>query len=343
MSESNPRVAIIILNWNGKKFLEQFLPSVLNTQYENLEIVVADNGSTDDSVSFLKDHYPSIRVILLETNYGFAGGYNLSLQQIEADYFALLNSDAEVTPGWVKSIVDLMESDYSIAACQPKILSFNDRNRFEYAGASGGWIDKWGYPFCRGRVFYYCEEDKGQFNNAIEVFWATGAAMIVRSSLFLEFGGFDDYFFAHQEEIDLCWRMKNKGYKIYVQPSSVVYHMGGGSLGQDNPHKLFLNFRNNLIMMYKNLRSGERIVRILMRMVFDGIAGIRFLLSGKLKFFLAVIKAHFAFYRWIFLAKKDRAERKPLKELAGVYNGSVVWDYFLRKKKTFSEIVGTKK
>ena len=231
----SPKVSIVILNWNGQKYLEQFLPSVLAGNYTNYEVIVADNGSVDNSVSFLEKKFPGIRLIRFTENYGFAKGYNEALKQVQSDYYCLLNSDVEVPPGWLQPMVELLEKDKTIAACQPKLLSYHNKKMFEYAGASGGFVDKYGYPFCRGRIFNTLEEDKNQYNNSTEVFWATGACMFVRANAFWEVGGFDGDYFAHMEEIDLCWRLKNIGHKIYVEPKSIVYHVGGATLQQGNP------------------------------------------------------------------------------------------------------------
>ena len=339
-----PSVAVVILNWNGKKFLEKFLPSVMSSQYENLSVIVADNASTDDSISFLKEKFPSVNIIINNKNEGFAKGYNTALQKVSADYYILLNSDVEVTKAWITPIISLMESDKSIGACQPKILSYNEKNKFEYAGASGGWVDKFGYPFARGRIFDYCEIDDGQYDNVEEIFWASGAAFFVRASVFHELNGFDDYFFAHQEEIDLCWRMKRSGYKIFVVPPSVVYHVGGGTLAKGNEKKVFLNFRNNLAMMAKNLPTSEKIWKIPLRLILDNLAGIQALTRGDWKTFKAIQKAHFNFIKWNFKRKdKNELPKIKLKKLAGVFNGSVVRKFFIEKKRTFSEIIGNKK
>ena len=253
-----PSVAIVILNWNGKRYLQQFLPSVLSTTYPNARVVVADNASTDDSIQFIQQHHPEIELVTLSKNFGFAGGYNEALKKVQADYYVLLNSDVEVTPGWLEPMIALLEQDNSFVACQPKVLSYHHQNLFEYAGACGGWMDAYGYPFSRGRVFETCEEDKGQYEEIQKVFWATGAAMVVRSQAFHEQGGFDDYLFAHMEEIDLCWRMQMSGYKIFCCPQSVVYHVGGGTLPKGNSRKTFLNFRNNQIILAKNLPWSEK-------------------------------------------------------------------------------------
>ncbi len=340
----SPSVALVILNWNGKHFLERFLPSVFASGYENLSIIVADNASTDDSISFLQKNHPSVKIILNPVNEGFAKGYNTALKQIAADYYILLNSDVEVTPEWISPIISLMENDKTIAACQPKILSFAEKNKFEYAGASGGMIDKFGYPFNRGRVFDFCENDEGQYNDTTEIFWATGAALFVRASIYHELHGFDEYFFAHQEEIDLCWRMQRAGYRIFVVPASVVYHLGGGTLPAGNKRKVFLNFRNNLAMLAKNLPFGEKIWKIPFRISLDNLAGFQALIKKDSNTFIAIQKAHFHFFKWCFKPdKSDNLPKKKLEDLAGVYTGSIVWQYFIKKRKTFSEILHFKK
>lgn len=338
-----PSVAIVILNWNGKKFLQQFLPSVLASLYENKRVIVADNASTDDSVSFLRVNYPEIEIIQNSTNEGFAKGYNTALKQVQADYFVLLNSDVEVTPGWIKPVIDLMESDALIGACQPKLLAYHNKNYFEYAGACGGWVDNFGYPFSRGRVFDVCEEDKGQYNTVEPCFWATGAAMFVKARVYNEMGGLDGYFFAHQEEIDLCWRMQLAGYKVYVQPNAVVYHVGGGTLPKGSSRKVYLNFRNNLIMLWKNLPVAEKLWKVPLRMGLDGVSAWKELLSGDSSYFTAVAKAHIHFFKWLLFEKKQSVwPVKKQGETAGVYRGLVIWQYFIKKKKRFSEIVDNK-
>lgn len=339
-----PSVAVVILNWNGKDFLEKFLPSVMSSEYENLSVIVADNASTDNSVSFLLKNYPSVKIIINNENEGFAKGYNTALQSVSADYYVLLNSDVEVSKDWIKPIILLMENDKNIAACQPKILCFNEKNKFEYAGAGGGWIDKFGYPFARGRIFDFCETDKGQYDDIAEIFWASGAAFFVRASVFHELKGFDDYFFAHQEEIDLCWRMQRAGYKIFVVPSSVVYHVGGGTLPVGNERKVFLNFRNSLVMMTKNLSHSEKIWKIPLRLILDNLVAAQALTKRDWKTFRAIQKAHFNFFKWN-LKRKNKSELSKinLKKLHGVFDGSVVRKYFIEKRKTFSEIIGNKK
>ncbi len=338
-----PSVAVVILNWNGKFFLEKYLPSILASTYKNLQIIIADNASTDDSVDFLKEYYPKIKIIENKTNDGFAKGYNNSLKQVSADYFVLLNNDVEVTHNWIEPIITLMEADKKIAACQPKILSEKNKQFFEYAGAAGGWIDKFGYPFARGRIFENIELDNGQYEDVQPCFWATGAAMFVRSTVFKQLNGFDEYFFAHQEEIDLCWRMQLSGYKIYVQPKSVVYHLGGGTLPKGNSKKTYLNFRNNLIMIYKNTYGVSLFVKIYVRLMLDAIAAYKALFSGDIKYFFAVFKAHIYFAIWfLFHQKKSLFVRESKKELSGCYNGSILWQYYFKKKKVFSEIINSK-
>ena len=291
------KVAVVILNWNGRNYLRQFLPSVISNSGD-AEIIVADNASTDDSCEVLRKEFPAVKQILNKENFGFAGGYNEALRHVQADYFVLLNSDVEVTPQWISPVIEMMEKDPSIAACQPKILSHADHASFEYAGAAGGFIDKYGYPFCRGRIFDSLERDNGQYDDARQIFWATGACMFVRASAFRNVQGFDASFFAHMEEIDLCWRMQNAGGKIWYCPASKVYHVGGGTLHKSNPHKTYLNFRNNLLMLYKNLPESEFKKVFFFRRVFDFLAAIKFLFSsGGLKEMKSVLRAHKDFRR----------------------------------------------
>lgn len=337
----HPSAAVVILNWNGKNYLQQFLPSVMQSTYPDLQVIVADNASTDDSISFLQNNYPQIKIITNKTNEGFASGYNTALKQVQADYFILLNSDIEVTPRWIEPVITLMEGDRTIAACQPKLLAFHNKKQFEYAGASGGWIDDYGYPFSRGRVFDVCEDDNGQYDDVQPVFWASGAAFFVRANVFNEMKGFDAFFFAHQEEIDLCWRMQLSGYKIYVCPQSVVYHVGGGTLHKSNPKKVYLNYRNNLIMLYKNWPVGEKWWKIPFRIALDAISAWKALLTGDSSYWLAVLKAHFAFGKWILFHQSESnfaVQRRGIS--SGVMHTNIVWQYFIRKKKTFKEITG---
>jgi GT2 family glycosyltransferase len=336
----NPSVAVVILNWNGKKFLEQFLPSVLASIYINKRVIVADNASTDDSVTFLKTNFPQVEILQNNINEGFAKGYNTALKQVTADYYVLLNSDVEVTPNWIGPIIELMQTDTTIAACQPKILMWANKNQFEYAGACGGWMDNLGYPFSRGRVFDFCEEDKGQYNTVQQCFWASGAAFFIKAKIYHQIGGLDEYFFAHQEEIDLCWRLQLAGYKIFVQPTSQVYHVGGGTLPRGNNKKIYLNFRNNLIMLAKNFSLATALWKIPFRLLLDAIAAWKELLGGNGGYFMAIAKAHVHFFNWLLFKKNQSVF--PIKkegEVKGWYNGLVVWQYFIKKKKTFLEIV----
>lgn len=336
---ANPSVAIVILNYNGRNFLQKFLPYVLASSYSHREVIVADNCSTDDSLEVLKQ-FPSIKVLLLDKNYGFAEGYNQALKRVTADYYVLLNSDVEVTTGWIEPIIELMESDKNIAACQPKILSYKEKDFFEYAGAAGGWIDSLGYPFSRGRVFDEHEKDRGQYNDNSEIFWASGAAMFVRASAFHAVNGFDNFFFAHMEEIDLCWRLQLSKYKIMCCPASVVYHVGGGTLPKGNERKVYLNFRNNIIMLAKNLCLQEKLWKLPFRFLLDTLFAFKNLFTGYTASFRAIIEAYISVIKWYFTAKGESTKKKiPMKKLAGVYQGSIVWNYFMKKKKRFSEIV----
>ena len=311
--------------------------------YANKKVVVADNASTDDSVEFVKSNYPNVQLLINNKNEGFAGGYNWALKQVDADYYVLLNSDVEVTPGWIEPVIQLMESDNKIAACQPKLLSFQNKHEFEYAGASGGFIDCFGYPLTRGRIFDIHENDEGQYDDAVPCFWASGAALFVRAKIYHEVGGLDSYFFAHQEEIDLCWRMQLAGYKIYAQPKSVVYHVGGGTLPKGNSRKVYLNFRNNLIMMAKNLPTGLACRIIFIRLLLDAVAGVKGLFSGDGGYVLAIIKAHWGFFRWLIKSKSAVPfPKRKMKELAGVIPKCILPDYFLRGKRKFSEIIAPK-
>lgn len=336
---SLPFVSIAILNWNGRHFLQQFLPSVMASSWANREIVVIDNASTDDSVQYLRENFPSVKIVQNAANFGYTKGYNEGLKHLTADYFVLLNSDVEVVPGWIEPVIELMESDRQIAVCQPKLLQFANRSTFEYAGAAGGWLDYLGYPFAKGRLFDVCEKDEGQYDRAEPVFWASGAAMFVKSSVYNELGGLDEYFFAHQEEIDFCWRAQLAGYKVYVCPASVVYHVGGGTLPKGNARKVYLNFRNNLVMMAKNMRPGEAVWKISYRFVLDGVSAVKSLLAGEGTYFTAVIRAHIRFLKWLLVERKKSlfpVSRKGV--LSGYLHKSVVWGYFIKGKRKFSEI-----
>jgi GT2 family glycosyltransferase len=331
------KTAVIILNWNGRKFLEQFLTAVISHSEKVAEIIVADNASSDDSVQFLKQGFPSVRIIQNKTNKGFAGGYNEALKQVHANYFILLNSDIEVTPHWIEPVIEMMDKDPMIAACQPKLLSFYEHNKFEYAGAAGGFIDKLGYPFCRGRLFQSIETDNGQYDGAEEIFWATGACMFVRADIFRKLGGLDERFFAHMEEIDFCWRAKNEGFKIMYCPHSKVYHVGGGTLPKKSWKKTYLNMRNNNIMLFKNLPS-DRIPRVFTaRLILDGIAAVKFLFDGGFKDLFAVVKAHFRFYSMLPDLKKERRNNNHY-PVSKIYQSNLVYEYFLKGKRRFSDL-----
>lgn len=354
---NKPKVAVVILNWNGLKFLQQFLPSVLQSTWPNLEVVVGDNGSTDGSVEFLKSRYTNdVTVLQNDQNYGYTGGYNRIINRVEADYYILLNSDIEVVPDWIEPVIDMMEADATIAAAAPKILAYNNKTHFEHAGAAGGFIDKLGYPFCRGRLFYEIEEDKGQYDESGEIFWASGAALFIRSNCWKETGGFDERFFAHMEEIDLCWRLKNMGYKVMYCAQSTVYHVGGGTLNAENPFKTYLNFRNNLWLIQKNMSAMKATWVISMRMWLDLLALIRFMGEGKRKDAWAVSKAHQSFVRSIFKSQSQepRAKNQDLGVGAvnpspfslhlsppnkkGLYKRSIVACFFIKKKTRFSDL-----
>ncbi|MGE4586454.1 MAG: glycosyltransferase family 2 protein [Mangrovibacterium sp.] len=335
-------VAIVILNWNGEKLLNRFLPSVLaHSRQKGVDVIVADNGSDDNSLSLLRKCFPEVRLLKLYMNQGFARGYNQALKQVKTDYYILLNSDVEVSPNWITPLIRPMEEDPSVAAVQPKILSWHKKNEFEYAGAAGGFIDKQGFPFCRGRILNVTEKDQGQYDRLIPVFWASGACMAIRSRAFREAGGFDPDFWAHMEEIDLCWRMKNKGYRILCTPFSTVYHLGGGSLSYDNPKKLYLNFRNSLFMLVKNLPPGKLAKVLLPRMILDGAAALKFLTEGNLSGFGSVWKAHLAFYLTLPKLIKKRnvliAASNPVWH-PEILNHSLIWDFYIHGKKSYTEI-----
>lgn len=332
--------SVVILNWNGMEMLRRFLPSVIAySQGAGVEICVADNASTDASCEVVEREFPSVRLIRLDRNYGFAEGYNRALSQIEAQYVVLLNSDVEVTPGWLDVQIDYMEAHPQVAACQPKILSWHQKEFFEYAGASGGFIDRYGYPFCRGRIFEKVEKDCGQYDDPLPVFWATGAALLIRLEVYRQVGGLDSRFFAHMEEIDLCWRLCSRGYTLMCLPSSKVYHVGGATLKKENPHKTFLNFRNNLLMLYKNLPDKElgRVMR--MRCLLDYIAAGVFLLKGDWGNACAVIKARQEFLRMRSQFVSDRKQNLRLtvvRHPLGRFPFSILWEAKLKGKKLYS-------
>ncbi len=314
------------------------------TRYDNLEVIVADNGSTDSSVSWLSQHYSSVRCIVLEKNYGFAKGYNEALKQVESDYYVLLNSDVEVGPDWIRPMVQLLEAQPEIAACQPKILAYADHASFEYAGGAGGWLDKYGYPFAKGRIFDVTEKDHGQYDQSEPIFWASGAALFIRSAVFHNAGGFDEYFFAHQEEIDLCWRIQLMGYKIYSCPDSVVYHVGGGTLPKGNSLKTYLNFRNNRIMLSKNLPFRKKLWIVPVRNLLDALSAWKGLLSGDGGYFIAIIRSHLAYSKWwLFYQRKSVFPAKKEGHLYGYSEKNMIWQHFVRKRKHFDEIIGHRK
>jgi GT2 family glycosyltransferase len=333
--------AVVILNYNGEKLLQQFLPSVLRHSSE-AEVIVADNGSTDQSVGMLKKDFPEVRLILLPENYGFCGGYNRALEQVKADHYVLLNSDVEVTPGWLTPMIGLLDSDQTIAAVQPKILSYHHKTLFEYAGAAGGFIDAYGYPFCRGRIFDKVEEDRGQYADQRRIFWATGACMMIRAETYHQFGGLDEDFFAHMEEIDLCWKIHRTFRKVYYCGTSTVYHVGAGTLGYDSPRKTFLNFRNNLSLIFKHLNAGEVYYKLPLRLLLDWVASLVFLVKGKPQNALAVIKAHVHFIRNI---RRDLKKRKVLQRAypdysrSEVFKNLIIVDYYLRGRRSFDRIM----
>ncbi|WP_202704228.1 glycosyltransferase family 2 protein [Flavobacterium sp. UGB4466] len=328
------KIAVVILNWNGVKLLEQFLPSVIRFS-EGAQIYVADNASTDDSIDFVKNNFPSIKIVQNTGNHGFAKGYNDALQHIDAEIYALVNSDIEVTENWLTPILETFENEKLTAIIQPKILDYKNKEYFEYAGAAGGFIDKYGFPFCRGRIFDTIEKDNGQYDDNCELFWASGACFFIRSEVYHELGGFDETFFAHQEEIDLCWRAANEGHVIKYVSGSTVYHVGGATLQQGNPRKTFLNFRNSLLMLVKNLPKKRLFFVIFFRMVLDGIAGIRFLTQGKVGHTYAILKAHFSFYS---ISLKYLKKRKDFQIQEYYMVKSIVYLYYLKKLQVFKEI-----
>ncbi len=336
------KVAIVILNWNGQEMLAKFLPTVVEYSRQEAEVWVADNCSSDQSMHLLETQFPQVKTIVLEQNFGFAEGYNRALKQIDADYYVLLNSDVEVVHHWLTPLIEFMDSHPGVAACQPKLLAEYDKDSFEYAGACGGFIDKYGYPFCRGRIFDTVEEDNGQYDYQQEIFWATGACMMVRAKDYWSVGGLDNRFFAHNEEIDLCWRLRLQDKKIYCIPESEVYHVGGGTLPKSNPMKTYLNFRNNLTMLYKNLGDDELSKVMRMRWFLDYLAAFETLiLKGKWGDFKAIFKARRDFKAWRNEFADDRREiqstRKVKKEV-GRYAGSILWQYYAKGKKAFKDL-----
>ena len=341
------KVSVVILNFNGKNWLEKFLPNVIEfTTYPDAEIIVADNASTDDSVSFLKTNFPNIRLVINPVNTGYAGGYNDALQYIKSDYYVLLNSDVEVSKNWIENVIHFMELDELFVACQPKILSYSERNQFEYAGAAGGFIDKYGYPFCRGRIFDTCEKDNGQYNQSGEVFWASGACLFIKADIFHKAGGLDAEFFAHMEEIDLCWRLKNLGYKIGYCAESTVYHVGGGTLNKSNPRKTLLNFRNNRKLLRKNLTETELKEIYSTRNRLDQLAALVALAKGNIAEAKAIRQGLNEYKTTTQKWNKKREENEEMQKTisvgkpnkTGIFNESIIWNYFAKGIKKFSQL-----
>lgn len=336
------KTSVVILNWNGRKLLEEFLPTVLrHTLDDETEVVVADNGSSDDSLDFLKANFPQVTVIVLDKNYGFAEGYNRALQQVNSEYVVLLNSDVETTENWLSTMIDYLDEHPEVAALQPKILAQTRKTHFEYAGACGGFIDRFGYPFCRGRILENVEPDSGQYDSVIPVFWATGACLCIRRKDFFEAGGLDARFFAHMEEIDLCWRLNARGKRIECLPQSVVYHVGAASLAKENPRKTYLNFRNNLLMLYKNIPTEKLILVFIVRLILDVLAYFHLLVAGKFENAHSVIKAHKDFYKMRNEFKYDRREilkQRKVIDIPTKFKGSILWNYYVKRKKMYSDL-----
>lgn len=341
------KTSVVILNWNGAELLSKFLPTVLmHTQSADCEVVVADNNSTDNSVKVLEEQFPSVKLIKLDKNYGFAEGYNRALQQVSSEYVVLLNSDVETTENWLEPLITYLENSPATAAVQPKILSYADKSKFEYAGAAGGFIDRYGYPFCRGRILNVLEEDRGQYDNIEPIFWATGACLCIKFSDYKNAGGLDGGFFAHMEEIDLCWRLQSRGKEIACVPASKVYHVGGASLNSESPRKTYLNFRNNLLMIYKNA-SPEKLTEVfVMRVIFDTAAVLRFAVFGKFNHAKSIVNAYIDFVqmRPTFKHRRQKNLEKAIQHIIPQqYKGSVLFDYYLRRKKTFNSIFPKRK
>ncbi|MFD0992947.1 glycosyltransferase family 2 protein [Tenacibaculum geojense] len=330
------KTAIVILNWNGKQLLEQFLPAIVSYNQENADIYVADNASTDDSITYVQKYFPTVKIVINKENGGYAKGYNDALQQIEADIYCLINSDIEVTKNWLTPILNVFREEENTAIIQPKLLDYKNKNKFEYAGAGGGFVDFFGYPYCRGRVFNSLETDNGQFNDITEIFWASGACFFIRSDVFHKLKGFDEDYFAHQEEIDLCWRTQNEGYTIKYVGASTVYHVGGATLQESNPHKTYLNFRNSLFTVLKNVPKQYIFQTIFARLVLDGIAGIKFAFELRPVHTLSILKAHASFYKNLrkFIKKRRQLQRKSDYNI----HTSIVWQYFLLGRKKFKQL-----
>jgi len=330
------KTAIVILNWNGQKLLEQFLPSIVKFSSNEAEVYVADNASSDHSIDYINEYFPSVKIIKNAINGGYAKGYNDSLQHIKADVYCLINSDVEVSKNWLPPILEIFKNEENTAIIQPKILDFKDQTKFEYAGAAGGFVDLYGYPYCRGRIFNHLETDNGQFNDVKDIFWASGACFFIRSKVYHQLAGFDEDYFAHQEEIDLCWRAKNIGFDVKYVGYSTIYHLGGGTLEEINPYKTFLNFRNSLLNIVKNIPKKWFLFIIFSRLILDGIAGVRFLLELKPRHTWAILKAHLSFYKNFF--KFLRKRKKNLKNSDYYLHTSIVWQFFAMNRKKFEEL-----
>lgn len=332
------KTAVVILNYNGEEFLRKFLPSVVEHS-ASADVIVADNGSTDASVAVLKKEFPRVKLLALDQNYGFCGGYNRALAQVDASYYVLLNSDIEVTPGWIEPIISLLDNHADIDAVQPKILSYHHKNEFEYAGAAGGFIDSLGYPYCRGRIFTKTEQDAGQYNDERQIFWATGACLFIRAKTYHRFGGLDESFFAHMEEIDLCWKINRTTQKVYYCGKSVVYHVGAGTLGYGHPRKTYLNFRNGLVLIYKHFDPTELVYKLPARLILDWLAAFIYLVKGQWKHTLAVLKAHLHFFQRLpENSVRRRALRReyPTYSRMSIHRGLIIVDYYLKRNRTFS-------
>jgi GT2 family glycosyltransferase len=341
MIVSTQDTAVVILSYNGRKWHEQFLPLIVSEAGNDYEVIVIDNASTDDTLHWLHEHFPTVRTLQIPVNRGFAYGYHEGLKQIQAKYYVLLSADFEVTPGWFPPLLHAMQRYPGLAACQPKIRYWRDREYFEYAGAGGGFMDKWGYLFCRGRIFNDLEKDQGQYDDEIEVFWASGGCFMVRADLYHKLGGLDTDLYAHMEEVDLCWRLKNAGYRIGYIGQSTVYHVGGSVISYGSPQKLYYNFRNSLILLFKNEKASRLLWLFPWRLVLDGIAGLQMLAGGKLRETGIIIKAHFHFYarlrRWLRHRKEARQHVAHPNEI-GIYPKSIIWQYFALRKKTFGKL-----
>jgi len=341
MIECHKDTAVVILSYNGTKWHELFLPKIVDEAHTGYEVIVADNASTDDTLAYVQANFPTIQTIQIAVNHGFANGYYEALKQVKAKYFILLSADFEVTEGWFPPLHAAMERDTNLAACQPRIRYWRDRDCFEYAGAGGGFMDNFGYLFCRGRVFFDIEKDLGQYDDNIEVFWASGGCFMVRADLYEKVGGLDKDLYAHMEEVDVCWRLKNAGYKIGYVGKSLVYHVGGSVISYGSPQKLYYNFRNNLILLIKNEKTSKLLWLFPLRFLLDGVAGLRLLLTGNARQTLTIVKAHFHFYRDMGKWLRRRREAKRMittRNEEGIYRRSIVWDYFLLRRKKFSDL-----